>query len=124
MKLHHLAFRTSDIDGLVRFYREVLGFAEVRDSRPRSVWLAVGDDAVLMVEARDAGEPSIPGASMELTAFATDPQGRARVREEALRRGCFDGETDFTVYLRDPDGRRVGVSEFVFDRNRTSAESS
>lgn len=115
MKLHHLAFRTTDVDGLVRFYREVLGFVEVCDSRPRSVWLAIGDDAVLMVEARDAGEPPIPDASMELAAFATDPEGKARTRAEALRRGCFDGETEFTVYLRDPDGRRVGVSTYVFE---------
>jgi glyoxylase I family protein len=117
VKLHHLAFRTTDVDGLVRFYREVLGFAEVRDSRPRSVWLAIGDDAVLMVEASDAGEPPNPDASMELVAFATDTEGKDRTRVEALRRGCFDGETDFTVYLRDPEGRRIGVSTYTFDRN-------
>lgn len=117
MKLHHLAFRTTDVDGLVRFYSEVLGFVEVRGSRPRSVWLAIGDDAVLMVEAREAGEPPIPGASMELAAFATDEEGKARVRAEALRRGCFDGETNFTVYLRDPEGRRIGVSTWSFGRN-------
>lgn len=115
MKLHHLALRTTDVDGLVRFYREVLGFVEVRDSRPRSVWLAIGDEAVLMVEAREAGEPPIPGASMELVAFASDPEGKARTRAEVLRRGCFDGETDFTLYLRDPDGRRVGISTYDFN---------
>lgn len=124
MKLHHLALRTTDVDGLVRFYREVLGFVEVRDSRPRSVWLAIGDDAVLMVEAREGGEPPIPDVSMELVAFAVDDAGKAAVKAEALRRGCFDGETDSTVYLRDPDGRRLGVSVYVFGRERTSGESS
>lgn len=117
MKLHHLALRTADVDGLVRFYRDVLGFVEVRDSRPRSVWLALGDDAVLMVEVRDAGEPALAAGSLELAAFATDDEGKARVRAEALRRGCFDGETSFTVYLRDPEGRRVGVSTYRLERS-------
>lgn len=112
MRLHHLAFRTHDVEALVAFLSELLGLPEVRDSRPRSVWLGLGDGAVLMVERSEPGEPLLPAGSLELVAFEVRPEEKARIREEALRRGCLDGETAHTVYLRAPDGRRIGLSTY------------
>jgi len=110
MHVHHIALRTGDVEGLAAFYRDVLGLEAVLDRRPRSVWLALDERSVLMIEAKEPGEPPVPPRSMELVAFAVDEAARDTIREEARRRGCLDGETAFTVYLRDPDGRRVGVS--------------
>lgn len=112
MTLHHLALRTGDVPGLADFYREVLGFEVVRRALPRSLWLGLGGDAVLMVEAREAGEPPVPEGSMELVAFRVSEKVRDVVRRKAAERGCLDGETAFTTYLRDPDGRRVAVSTY------------
>lgn len=115
LQIHHLALRTNDVDGLVRFYREMFAMAVVRDSAPRSVWLGIGEGAVLMIEARDPDEPSPACGSMDLFALRVDEEHKARVEALARDRGCFDGKTAFTVYLRDPDGRRVGVSTYDMD---------
>lgn len=113
--LHHLAFRTSDVAALVSFYRDMLGLEVVRDATPRSAWLALGSGAILMIERRDDGEQPVARDSKELVAFAAGDDARRAVRQRALARECFDGETGFTVYLRDPDGRRIGVSSYRFD---------
>lgn len=110
--LHHLAFRTADVASLAGFYRDMFGFEIVRDLLPRSLWLGLGGGAVLMIEARSHEEPSLAGGALELVAFHVDERGRSAVRRKALERSCYDGETEFTVYLRDPDGRRIGASTY------------
>ncbi|MFN2426061.1 MAG: VOC family protein [Candidatus Binatia bacterium] len=114
MHVHHLALRSSDVALLAQFYREMFGMHVVRDAQPRALWLGLAGDAVLMIEAREAGEPAPTPGSMELTAFRVDEAARESVRKKAVDRGCFDGETEFTVYLRDPEGRRVAVSTYDF----------
>ncbi|HYB99838.1 MAG TPA: VOC family protein [Candidatus Limnocylindrales bacterium] len=112
--VHHVALRTGDIHSLAAFYAEMLGLPLIRDLAPRSLWLGLGGDAVLMIESRQAKEPTLPDGTMDLVAFRVDAARKAAVREAALARGCFDGETEHTVYVRDPDHRRVGVSTYEF----------
>jgi len=113
-RVHHLALRTTDVDALTSFYAEVFGLRVVRDARPASVWLAIGEGSVLMIEARLAGEPAAVPGSMEMFALAATEQQKTAIRSAALKRGCLDGETEHTVYLRDPDGRRIGASSYPF----------
>jgi catechol 2,3-dioxygenase-like lactoylglutathione lyase family enzyme len=115
LRLHHIAIRTASIDAALEFYTTMLGLDVVRDQRPRSVWLGFSDSSVIMIEARGAGEPAVPAGSLELVAFRVSPEGKAAVRERAISAGCFDGETEHTVYIRDPEGRRLGVSTFPLD---------
>jgi glyoxylase I family protein len=110
--LHHIAIRAADLDAVVGFYRTMLGLEIVRDHRPRSVWLGLSGASVLMIEARGAGEPAVPAGSLELVAFRVSAEEKTAMRERAMNAGCFDGETAHTVYLRDPEGRRLGVSTF------------
>jgi catechol 2,3-dioxygenase-like lactoylglutathione lyase family enzyme len=110
MRLHHLALRTGDVERTLVFYREMFSLEIVRDARPKSVWLGLGDGSVIMIEARGDAEPPVPAGSFELAAFRVDPAEKSRIREASRARGCFDGETEHTVYFRDPDGRRLGVS--------------
>lgn len=114
--LHHLALRSAHVDALVAFYRDVLGLRVQRDQRPRSVWLGLGGDAVLMVEAREPGEPAPDPSGLEMFALRVDEPTRQAVAARARTLGCHDGETAFTTYLRDPEGRRVGVSTYRFNR--------
>ena len=109
-RLHHLALRARKVDVTAAFYRRMFGLELLRDQRPRSVWLGLEDGSVLMIEARETGEPAIPVASLELFALRTTPDRKAEIKRAALAEECFDGETEHTVYLRDPDGRRVGAS--------------
>lgn len=110
LEVHHLAIRTHDVEATAAFYKDVLGLVEVASRGSASIWLALAGDSVLMVERRAAGEPAIPAGSMELVAFRVSDSRKAEIRAVVKARGCYDGETDHTVYFRDPDGRRVGVS--------------
>lgn len=118
MSLHHLVFRTGDVASLARFYCDMFGWKVVRDALPRSLWLGLGDDAVLMIEAREAGEPAAKAGAKDLVAFRVDEFTRAEVGRKARETGCDDGQTEFTTYLRDPDGRRIGVSTYDFSNTR------
>ena len=115
LRIHHIALRARDLDETIAFYTGVLWLREVHAARPRSVWLALADGSVVMVEARSADEPAIPAGSLELVAFRVSAERKAEIRSVALSRACFDGETEHTVYLRDPDGRRLGVSTYPLD---------
>jgi catechol 2,3-dioxygenase-like lactoylglutathione lyase family enzyme len=111
-RLHHIALRTRDVARLVAFYERWFQLRVVRDARPRSVWLGVGDDAVLMIETAEIHEPAPSLDSMELTAFAVSDEQRSALREDLESAGLLEGETRHTLYFRDPDGRRVGVSSY------------
>jgi catechol 2,3-dioxygenase-like lactoylglutathione lyase family enzyme len=112
MRLHHLAFRTADLARLERFYTDVLGLAVVRRDEARSVWLDAGG-TVVMLEVRDANEPAPPAGSKELVAFAIEGEEHAEYMDRLARAGvAIEASTDFTMYVRDPDGRRVGLSSY------------
>jgi len=111
LAVHHVALRAGDLEATVAFYVTLLGLAEVKAERPRSVWLGLADGGMLMIEARSASEPRVPAGSMDLLAFRVSAEQRRAIGDAVRARDCFDGETSHTVYLRDPDGRRVGVSD-------------
>lgn len=109
--LHHLALRTHDVERLVAFYREWFGLPEARDARPRSVWLGL-DGAVVMIERAEASEPRIAQGSLDLIALRVSADERVALRARLLAAGALEAETEHTLYFRDPDGRRVGVSTY------------
>ena len=112
LAVHHLALRTRDLPRLVEFYTHVLALPLVRETAGYSVWLRAGEAFVMLEQAGD-DEPAVPAGSRELVAFAVTAAGRDAVRERLAARGvALDGETGFTTYFRDPDGRRVGVSTY------------
>lgn len=110
--MHHIALRTVDVASLAAFYARWLGLAIVRDGGDRSVWLGLGEGAVLMIEARTPEEPAIDPTSLELLAFAVDTATRTALRARLVAEGRLEGETAHTLYFRDPDGRRLGVSTY------------
>jgi catechol 2,3-dioxygenase-like lactoylglutathione lyase family enzyme len=112
MQIHHVAFRTKDLARLCAFYTNVLELRETRRDGERSVWLAAGD-AILMLERAGDGEACDLASSMELVAFAVTRDERAALRSKLLAAGvALDGETDYTTYVRDPDGRRIAFSHY------------
>ncbi len=111
MRIHHLAFRTHDLPRLERFYVSVLGLAVKRRDERRSVWLAIGD-AVLMLEQAGENEASPPAGSMELVALAVTAVDRDHAVKDLHAQGVsIEARTAHTIYFRDPDGRRVGLSD-------------
>lgn len=106
MRIHHLALRTDDLTRLERFYAGTLGLAITRRG-PSSLWLDAGG-TILMLEQRDPSEPRVDPETKELLCFAIEPRERERFAATIE----IEAHTDYTLYFRDPDGRRVGVSSY------------
>lgn len=106
MRIHHVALRTDQLPALEQFYAGVLGLAITRRG-PQSLWLDMGG-AILMLEQRDPNEPRVDPETKELLCFAIAPHERASF----AARVELESQTDYTLYFRDPDGRRVGVSSY------------
>ena len=114
MRLHHVALRTPDIDQLVAFYRDVLAVPPWPVQAGNGVWFALGS-AVLMIERAGPDEPAPAVGSLELLAFAIEAGELASTRARLRTQGVtIEAETAHTLYFRDPDGRRVALSDFAF----------
>ncbi len=116
LEVHHIALRSFDVDRLERFYAGVLGLEVVRRNDERgSVWLRAGS-ALLMLERADPSESQVLRAhadSLELLAFAIDSQDRESWQARLARASVpVEAQTAHTLYFRDPDGRRIGVSSY------------
>lgn len=106
MRIHHLALRTDDLPALERFYSSVIGLAITRRG-PSSLWLEAGG-TILMLEQRDPSEPKVDPETKELLCFTIAPDDHKRFAAAVT----IEGRTDYTLYFRDPDGRRIGVSSY------------
>jgi glyoxylase I family protein len=113
--IHHLALRVSDPERARAFYADLLGLAErrrVEDAHGlRAVWLDAGP-VVLMLE-RELRSPGAESGSGHLLALAV---ADLVAWEERLRAAgvAVEDRTEHTLYFRDPDGHRVGLSDFRF----------
>jgi catechol 2,3-dioxygenase-like lactoylglutathione lyase family enzyme len=111
VRVHHIALRTGDVDSLVSFYGTTLGLEVIRrGAQGGSVWLDAGG-TIVMIERADPAEPTIPAGTMELVAFAVEDKEGWRKRLAAAS-VAIESETAYTLYFRDPDGRRVAVSTY------------
>lgn len=114
-RLHHLALRVADCERSAAFYSNLVGLREVRRleeaGRLRAVWLAAGE-TVLMLETRLRGEGPEAGSGHVLAFSATD----LRASEDRLAAAGvpIDDRTEETIFVRDPDGHRVGLSVHRF----------
>jgi catechol 2,3-dioxygenase-like lactoylglutathione lyase family enzyme len=117
--LHHVAVGTRDVESLAGFYARLLQTCErkrhVDAAGLRSIWLELAG-ALLMIE-RTESPPPAPAAGVGwgafLLAFRADPSGRQAFEERARELGAaIESRSQFTSYLRDPDGNRIAVSEY------------
>jgi catechol 2,3-dioxygenase-like lactoylglutathione lyase family enzyme len=122
---HHLAIQVRDVERVTAFYREVLGFSELKrhyraDGSLRSVWVEVPGGGFLALE-EVSGEPE-PGPfrnerpGLFLLAFRIPRSARAGAVETFARAGVpLENETKWTLYVRDPEGNRVALSHHPED---------
>jgi glyoxylase I family protein len=123
--VHHVAIGVRDLPALEAFYTKALGLpvlrrwpAEDGARDDRSVWLDLGGGAFLALERIAASERAAwsdgPAASGYLmialriahTARATWEARLAAAGVAVVRR------TDYTLYVDDPEGNRVGLSHW------------
>ena len=120
LTFHHLAVQCADLATCERFYREVLGLPLVRrwpaeGGGDRSVWLALGEGLLMLERASEAAR----AGSLRRRAARPPPRSRSASRAPSARRWearlaargvPVVNRTRFTLYLRDPEGNRVGLS--------------
>ncbi len=115
---HHLAIQVTDLPRAERFYCDVLGLQVKKrwlwnDGRPgeRSIWLSLGDGFIAL-EACDQPVPTRafrdPLAGLRLFAITIPAADRA-AWEQRLGVAIVH-RTRFTLYVRDPEGNRIGLS--------------
>ncbi|BDG07425.1 VOC family protein [Anaeromyxobacter paludicola] len=119
LAFHHLALQCHDLARCERFYVEVLGLPVLRrwpreGGGDRSVWLALGDGFLALERA--AEPPAESGfrhgaAGLHLLALRIAPGERAAWEARLASAGVeVVHRTRYTLYARDPEGNRVGLS--------------
>lgn len=123
--IHHLAIQCHDLARMARFYEKVLRLRVERrwpaeDGRTdRAVWLRLGA-SVLALETC-AGEPVPPEwrsaqPGLHLLALEIPWANRAIWLAHLAHNGVEVAyESPWTIYIRDPEGNRLGLSHFPFD---------
>jgi hypothetical protein len=121
--VHHVALKVADLAAAERFYAGLLRLEVVRrwprrdGPGERAVWLALGGGAVLALEAvAPGGAPVVetedrPGYVLLALRIARSERA-AWARRLAAAGHPVHGRTPFTLYARDPEGNRVGLSHF------------
>jgi catechol 2,3-dioxygenase-like lactoylglutathione lyase family enzyme len=113
VRIHHVALRVADCERSAAFYSRLLGLTERRRLHDggalRAIWLEA-EGALLMLERALRGTGSSEGSG-HLLAFAVDDLARweRRLAEEGV---AVEDRTAHTLYVRDPDGHRVGLSTY------------
>ena len=117
--LHHLALGARDVEALAQFYQNLFGLAHLKthhDSQGeiRSVWLDLAP-GILMIEKSehqaDVLSPMALGKGPFLIAFSVRENRKDKVIHDLAAHGLrLEGETDFTLYFRDPEQNRVAIS--------------
>ena len=120
LSLHHLAITVVDLALAERFYAGVLGLPIERRwadgaGAPRSIWLGLGAGAFLAIErsAGDVDARSMDRAGWHCVALGIASSARASWRDRLAEAGFpVERESDFTLYVRDPEHNLVALSHY------------
>lgn len=118
----HVAVCVRSLPAAERFYVSVLGLPVVRrwtrpDGSERSIWVDLGRGAFLALEAldepTDAPVPREPRPGWHCLALSIGVLEREAWRERlAASEVPVERESDYTLYVRDPEGALVALSHY------------
>lgn len=123
--VHHLAIQCRDLPVMVRFYERILRLRVERrwptdDGRgDRAVWVRMGT-GVIALEACEGSPNPPPWQSVEPGLHLLALEIHWGNREIWLGHLAQCGvevvyQSPWTIYVRDPEGNRIGLSHFPFD---------
>ena len=119
--MHHIAVKVVDLDRAEAFYVSVLGLPVLRrwpsraGTGARSLWLDLGQGAFLALERADGGEMTKPEGAPGIHLLALGiARGERQVWEARLAQAGIPvyQRTDYTLYVRDPEDNRIGLSHW------------
>jgi catechol 2,3-dioxygenase-like lactoylglutathione lyase family enzyme len=123
--LHHVAIQCADLRRCEAFYREVLGLPELRrwprpEGGDRSVWLSLGEGGFLALERADEARAPLPWRDgrpgLHLLALRIGAGERAAWEARFAAAGVeVVHRTRWSIYVRDPEGNRIGLSHHPED---------
>ena len=124
--LHHIALQVYNLEKVAHFYREVLQLPEMtRHFRPdgtlRSIWMKLSgqpeQQGFLAIEQADTPSSITSGpAGYSFLALGIDRDDRRHVEERLRSLGVpVEHASRWTLYFRDPEGNRVGLSHYPQD---------
>jgi len=119
LAIHHLAVVVHDLERAERFYSGLLGLPVLKrwsddHGQPRSIWLELENGTFLAVErasthgARADGDP---GWHCVALGISRSDREMWRTKLEAAGHPVIRS-SDFTLYVRDPEGQLVGLSHY------------
>jgi len=123
--VHHVAIAVRDLEAAESFYTGVLRLPVLRrwpmagdERRDRSVWLDLGEGAFLALERAEAeiaraGAPAERSQGYLMIALRISRAARADWEGRLAAAGvAVVHRTDYTLYVADPEGNRVGLSHW------------
>jgi glyoxylase I family protein len=120
--VHHVAIQVRDLAAMEKFYGGVLGLPVLRrwpgEDSDRSIWFDLHDGGFLAVEWVAGGPPRHDGwntdaLGIHLVALAIKRAERDAWEAHLAAAGVpVVHRTDYTLYVRDPEGNRVGLSHW------------
>ena len=120
--VHHVAIQVRDLATMEAFYGGVLGLPVLRrwegDEGERSIWFDLGQGGFLAIERVSGPAPRHDGwnsdaAGIHLVAVAIQRSERDAWEAHLTAAGlAIAHRTDYTLYVRDPEGNRVGLSHW------------
>ena len=123
--VHHVAIVVRDLEAAEAFYTRVLGLPVLRrwpvagdERRDRSVWLDLGEGAFLALERAEAeiaraDAPADRAQGYLMIALRITRAARADWEARLAATGvAVVHRTDYTLYVADPEGNRVGLSHW------------
>ena len=127
--IHHVAIQVRDLAAAEKFYGGVLGLPVLRrwqgEEGERSLWFDLGDGGFLAIEWVAGGPPRHDGwntdeLGIHLVALAIERSERDTWEAHLTAAGVpVVHRTDYTLYVRDPEGNRVGLSHWPDGESET-----
>jgi len=125
MQVHHVAIQVNDLERAVRWYGELFELPVLRewlgdDGRLRAVWLQLDAGAFVALErCSGTGQPSNwwhPDPGIHVLSLRIPASARAAWEQRLTERGvAVDHRSKWTLFVRDPEGNRIGLSHHPDD---------